>query len=83
MDRSSAASSGPIREIDALSPEPASLAQPAQAPLRLLLLKEGVDRLADQGALAAAAAQGQDLQSLPFRLRKVDLGAQHRAGRRR
>ena len=60
MDRSSAASSGPIREIDALSPEPANLAQPAQAPL-LLLLKEGVDRLADQGALAAAAAQGQDL----------------------
>jgi hypothetical protein len=58
MDRSSAASSGPIREIDALSPEPASLAQPAQAPL---LLKEGVDRLADQGALAAAAAQGQGL----------------------
>jgi len=51
-----------------LHPEAAALAQPGQAPLGLLLLEEGVDRLADQGALASAATQRQGLQSLalPF-----------------
>jgi hypothetical protein len=34
----------------------------------LVLLEKGIDRLADQGILAAAAAQGQGLQSLPLRL---------------
>lgn len=54
--------------------------QASQAPLGLMLLEEGVNRLSDQSTLAAAAAQGQGLQSLPFRLRKVDLGALHRTG---
>ena len=51
-----------------IHPEAAALAQPGQAPLGLLLLEEGVDRLADQGALASAATQRQGLQSLalPF-----------------
>jgi len=39
----------------ALCPETAGLAQPGQALLRVQLLKKGVDRFADQGALAAAA----------------------------
>ncbi len=45
-------------------------------------LEKGNDHLADQGALAAAAAQSQGLQSLSLRLGEMDLGAQHRAGRR-
>jgi hypothetical protein len=49
----------PVGEIAALRPETAELAQPGQAPLGLLLLQEGIDRLADQSALAAATAQGQ------------------------
>jgi hypothetical protein len=65
-----------------LHPEAAALAQPGQAPLGLLLLEEGVDRLADQGALASAATQRQGLQSLALRLREIGLGALHRADRR-
>jgi hypothetical protein len=45
----------------------------------LVLLKEGINRLADQGALAAATAQSQGPQSLPLRLGEIDLGALHRA----
>jgi hypothetical protein len=46
----------------------------------LVLLEEGINRLANQGALAAGATQGQGLQSLALRLREINLGAQHRTG---
>jgi hypothetical protein len=45
----------------------------------MVLLEKGIDRLADQGALAAAAAQSQGLQSMPLRLGEIDLSALHRA----
>ena len=40
-----------------------------------MLPQEGIDRVADQGALAASAAQGQCLQSLPLRRGEIDLGS--------
>jgi|LakMenEpi03Aug12_release.lakeMendotaPanAssembly.Ray.scaffolds.fasta_scaffold535008_2 hypothetical protein len=46
------------RLVRALRPETTGLAQPGLAPLGLLLLQEGIDPLADRGALAAATAQG-------------------------
>ena len=66
-----------VGQIMALRPETTCLAQPGQAPPGLLLLQEGIDRLADQGALAAATAQGQGLQSLALVLREMDLSAKH------
>ena len=61
------------------SQRPPALAQPGQAPLGLLLLEEGVDRLADQGDLATAATQRQGLQSLALPFRTVDRGSLYRA----
>jgi len=40
----------PLRQIAALCPEATGLAQPGQAPVGLLLVQKGVDRLTDQGA---------------------------------
>lgn len=75
-----AAQGGPVGEIGALSPEPAGLTQSRQPFPGLLLPQEGIDRVADQGALAASTAQGQCLQSLPLRRGEMDLGALHRDG---
>jgi hypothetical protein len=51
----------PIGQLRASSPQAPGLAQTGQLALGLVLLQKGVDRFADQGALAAAAAQGQGL----------------------
>ena len=65
----------PIGQLRASSPQAPGLAQTGQLALGLVLLQKGVDRLADQGAMAAATAESQGLQSLPLRLREIDLGA--------
>lgn len=62
-----------------MGPETSGLTKEGQTALGLVLLQKGIDRVPDQGAVAAAAALSQGLQALPLGFGEIDLGAPHSA----